>query len=161
MDGAAENRLYDLARLRLRDARLLTLADERALLSRALLDLGIGLDDARGVVLRAAADAGGLVESVERARVERFLKASVGDGGRLAIDDQRHAALLAAPWLRAAGRSGDAAEVVREIAATQGARRFGRWSWAALLPGPRAWWTASPTLQGLPNASKAAWRAVR
>lgn len=171
MSGKRERLFYDLVRLRLElddqvrlrpgGGRLLSIANEKDLLSLALLKIGLPLDDARGALLTAAADAGALVESRERARVATFLQAQADAGGRVAPEDWRAATLLATLWRRAAGDPERAGEAVREIAAERGLRRGGGWSGAGWLPGPRRWWEATAERRALPVATKAAWRTVR
>jgi hypothetical protein len=155
----AEKLFYDLVRLRLEGLRLLTLVDERALLSRAVADLRLALSDARGLLLRAAADVGALVESVEQARVAEYLRRSADDRGRVRAADLQAAALLAAPWRKAAGREGDGARMAQDIAAAAGLRRQS--VILGLLPGPQSWWTTAPRYAAAPPSVKAAWRTVR
>jgi hypothetical protein len=157
MSHKPADRFADLARLRLDGCRALTLADERGLLTVGVVDLGLDLDDARGILLRLAADNRVLLESVERERVAMALR-EVARNRRVDRSAWREAALLARPWAQANGGDGSAArQWTREVAAGDGITPVWRWWWL----GPRRWYEADPAWLPVPATSPVPWQAAR
>lgn len=153
----AKRRFRDVVRIHMADRRILTDADEAALLELALGPLELSLATARGILLHQALDNGVLLESREDRRLMELISALARDG----VLDRRgvhEVMVMAGPPARALGREGRLRAHVSDLAEAVGVRA----KCGITAPGPRGWNVALPEyVGGDDDAQPPAWWAVR
>lgn len=133
----ARRHFADLVRLTLTDRDFLSVAEERALLTRAVADLALPLPDASAILAAAAGEHDVMLERAERAQLGRMIKGSA-PGGRLAGRDLRTLSQAATPYAERRGVLPPRAEVL--ALAEEGGVQPALWlrHWFMTLPHYRA-----------------------
>lgn len=163
----AKRRFRDLVRIRMMDRRILTDAEEAALLELALGPLELSLATARGILLHQALEKSVMLESREDRRVMELISAQARADGRDGVLDRRGvrlAMIMAGPSARALGREDRLRAHVSDLADAVGVRA----ECGVTAPGPRSWNAALPEYLAAEAAADAAgtgvppaWWAVR